>query len=93
MKSAVIKRSVLVSGHKTSVSLEDIFWQALKELAVKKNIALCDMVDEIDKARTSANLSSALRQHVMEHFYDMATRKPALAANEVRPALAMYPQN
>lgn len=59
------KRSVKISGHATSVSLEDEFWAALQELAERENITLSALITHIDETRGSANLSSALRVHVL----------------------------
>jgi len=66
MKSKVVKRSIVIAGHKTSVSLEDAFWETLKELAVKRDMTLSDIVAEIDAARAQGNLSSAIRLYVLD---------------------------
>lgn len=66
MKSPVIKRSVVIDGHKTSVSLEDPFWHDLKEIAYLQRMTLSKMVAEIDKARQHSNLSSAIRLFVLD---------------------------
>jgi len=68
MKSQVVKRSIVVAGHKTSVSLEDAFWKALKEIAAGRHMTLSEMVAEIDSKREHGNLSSAIRLFVL-HFY------------------------
>jgi predicted DNA-binding ribbon-helix-helix protein len=68
MKSRVIKRSVVIAGHKTSVSLEEAFWQALKEVAAARQIPLSELVAAIDAERRHGNLSSAIRLFVLEHF-------------------------
>lgn len=67
MNSAVIKRSVVVHGHKTSVSLEDAFWQRLKDIAKSRDTTLSDLVGYIDGHRDSGNLSSAIRLFVLEN--------------------------
>jgi predicted DNA-binding ribbon-helix-helix protein len=67
MKSKVVKRSIVIAGHKTSVSLEDAFWDALKELASKRDLTLSDVVAEIDATRAQGNLSSAIRLFVLEN--------------------------
>jgi predicted DNA-binding ribbon-helix-helix protein len=56
-----IVRSIVIAGHKTSVSLEDAFWKGLKEIAVERNKTLSDVVAEIDTGRPHGNLSSAIR--------------------------------
>jgi predicted DNA-binding ribbon-helix-helix protein len=68
MKSRVIKRSIVIAGHKTSVSLEDAFWGALKEIAIGRNKTLSDLVAEIDNGRPHGNLSSAIRLFVLDHY-------------------------
>jgi predicted DNA-binding ribbon-helix-helix protein len=66
MKSSIVKRSVVINGHKTSVSLEDAFWSGLKDIAHAECVALSTMVAEIDKTRQGGNLSSALRLFVLD---------------------------
>ena len=68
MKSRVVKRSIVVAGHKTSVSLEDAFWQALKDIAGERHVTLSDLVASIDAGRRHGNLSSALRLCVLEYY-------------------------
>ena len=68
MKSQVAKRSIVVAGHKTSVSLEDAFWKALKEIAGQREITLSDLVASIDSQRHHGNLSSAIRLFVLEFY-------------------------
>jgi predicted DNA-binding ribbon-helix-helix protein len=68
MKSAVVKRSIVIAGHKTSVSLEDAFWGALKEIAGDRDMTLSDLVAGIDSQRRHGNLSSAIRLFVLEFY-------------------------
>jgi len=68
MKSQVVKRSVVVGGHKTSVSLEDAFWNGLREIANRRDITLSDLVAAIDSQRDHSNLSSAIRLFVLEFY-------------------------
>jgi predicted DNA-binding ribbon-helix-helix protein len=68
MKSLVAKRSIVAAGHKTSVSLEDAFWQGLKEIARGRNITLSELVAAIDSNRRHGNLSSAIRLFVLEFY-------------------------
>ena len=65
MKSSVVKRSVVIHGHKTSVSLEDPFWSGLKEIARAQQATLSNMIAEIDRTREQANLPSAIRLFVL----------------------------
>jgi predicted DNA-binding ribbon-helix-helix protein len=66
MKSSIIKRSVVIDGHKTSVSLEDAFWKSLKQIARAQHETLSKTVAEIDKTRQHGNLSSAIRLFVLD---------------------------
>jgi predicted DNA-binding ribbon-helix-helix protein len=68
MKSTVVKRSIILAGHKTSVSLEDAFWDGLKEIAKSRRKTLSDLVTSIDTDREQGNLSSALRLFVLNHY-------------------------
>jgi predicted DNA-binding ribbon-helix-helix protein len=70
MKSTVIKRSIVIAGHKTSVSLEDAFWKSLKEIAGQRNMGASDLVAAIDSERQHGNLSSAIRLFVLDCFVD-----------------------
>jgi len=66
-KLSLKKRSVTISGHGTSVSLENAFWDALKDLAENRGLSLNAMITEIDKERTG-NLSSAIRVYILENM-------------------------
>jgi len=68
MKSPVVKRSIVIAGHKTSVSLEDAFWKGLKEIATGRDMTLSDLVALIDTERRHGNLSSAIRLFVLDHY-------------------------
>jgi predicted DNA-binding ribbon-helix-helix protein len=68
MKSPVVKRSIVIAGHKTSVSLEDAFWKGLKDIAIARHVTLSDMVALIDSERRHGNLSSAIRLFVLDHY-------------------------
>jgi predicted DNA-binding ribbon-helix-helix protein len=68
MKSTVVKHSIVVAGHKTSVSLEEEFWSALKVIAGKRLMSVSDLVGSIDAQRQRGNLSSALRLFVLEAY-------------------------
>ncbi len=68
MSSPVVKRSIVIAGHKTSVSLEDEFWKGLKDIATGRDLTLSDMVASIDTGRRHGNLSSAIRLFVLDHY-------------------------
>lgn len=63
--SPVVKRSVEIGGRRTSVSLEDPFWDRLKAIARARDMRVADLITEIDSARERKNLSSALRLFVL----------------------------
>jgi predicted DNA-binding ribbon-helix-helix protein len=67
MKSLVVKRSIVIAGHKTSVSLEEPFWLGLKEIAQGQHVTLSNMVGDIDTRRRQGNLSSAIRLFVLDN--------------------------
>jgi predicted DNA-binding ribbon-helix-helix protein len=63
-----VKRSIVVGGHKTSVSLEEAFWSSMKEISQARGVTLSDLVGEIDANRQQGNLSSAIRLFVLDQF-------------------------
>jgi predicted DNA-binding ribbon-helix-helix protein len=74
MKSSIVKRSIVVAGHKTSVSLEDAFWNSLRQIANERNETLSDLVANIDTDRQQgSNLSSAIRLFVLDCVRDQAS--------------------
>ena len=75
MKSQVIKRSVMIDGHKTSISLEDAFWSSLKAIAQAEGSTVAQTVTTIDKTRKQSNLSSAVRLFVLDYVRNGQTGK------------------
>jgi predicted DNA-binding ribbon-helix-helix protein len=73
MKSQVVKRSIVIDGHKTSVSLEDAFWTGLREIAQAQHATLSKLVGEIDRTRQQGNLSSAIRLFVLDQVRTSGT--------------------
>lgn len=67
VNAAIRKRSVTISGHQTSISLEEAFWDGLKEIAAREGVSINAMVERIDEARIG-NLSSAIRVFVLERL-------------------------
>jgi predicted DNA-binding ribbon-helix-helix protein len=90
MKSPVVKRSIVIAGHKTSVSLEDAFWKGLKEIASARNMTLSDLVASIDGGRRQGNLSSAIRLFVLDHYRSQAAGN---VPREPGPALTQPPHS
>jgi predicted DNA-binding ribbon-helix-helix protein len=68
--SPVLKRSIVIEGHKTSVSLEDEFWDSFKEIASERGMTVAAMIGAIDGSRKHANLSSAIRLFVLGVYRD-----------------------
>ena len=73
-KSPIVKRGVLFAGHNTSVSLEDAFWNAIREIAAKRGLTIGALVSTIDDNRRHKNLSSAIRVYVLEHYIAQVPR-------------------
>jgi predicted DNA-binding ribbon-helix-helix protein len=92
MKSSVVKRSIVIAGHKTSVSLEDAFWRGLKEIARGRDMTLSELVAAIDDERRYGNLSSAIRICVLDHYRGQGDRiLPDVVPAQTVP-LAMQPE-
>jgi predicted DNA-binding ribbon-helix-helix protein len=92
MKSPVVKRSVVLGGHKTSVSLEDEFFKGLKEIAGRRHMNMSDLIGSIDAQRQQGNLSSALRLFVLEFYRrqvpDVEGREGLREIMEQKPSLS-----
>jgi predicted DNA-binding ribbon-helix-helix protein len=63
--AGIVKRSVAIAGHRTSVSLEPPFWDALKDIAAERALSVQALIGDIDAGRGAANLSSAIRVFVL----------------------------
>jgi predicted DNA-binding ribbon-helix-helix protein len=85
VKSSVRKRSIFVAGYKTSISLEDEFWNSLKEIASERGMILGELVRTIDANRNHANLSSAIRLYVLGFYRDQSA--PRQKATDVSQAV------
>jgi predicted DNA-binding ribbon-helix-helix protein len=81
MKSGIAKRSIVIDGHKTSVSLEDAFWSTLKDIARERSETISELVAAIDRQRQHGNLSSAIRLFVLGRY--RPADKAALGAGTV----------
>ena len=73
MKSPIVKRSIVIAGHKTSVSIEDAFWAALKDIAASRGTTVAELVAAIDAGRRHGNLSSGVRLFVLDYFRAIAS--------------------
>ena len=83
MKSLILKRSIMIAGQKTSVSLEDEFWQGLKMIAAGRRMPIARLVHQIDRERQHRNLSSAIRLFVLGHYRSQVQAKREM----LQPAL------
>ncbi|MBN8521206.1 MAG: ribbon-helix-helix domain-containing protein [Alphaproteobacteria bacterium] len=70
------KRSVILSGHATSITLEDPFWAALKSLAQKKGVTVTTLINQVDRTRGQNTLSSAVRLFILGALQDTHNNKP-----------------
>jgi predicted DNA-binding ribbon-helix-helix protein len=81
MKSTIVKRSVIIAGHKTSVSVEDAFWKELKAIAVERDMNMSELITSIDSERQHSNLSSAIRLYVL-NYYRSVLKSPAASSSQ-----------
>jgi predicted DNA-binding ribbon-helix-helix protein len=88
MKSLVVKRSIVIAGHKTSVSLEDAFWSELKDIAEQKDQTLSAVVGDIDTRRHQGNLSSAIRLFVLDNPRSRAMQQQPARSGMTLPTSA-----
>jgi predicted DNA-binding ribbon-helix-helix protein len=68
MNSTLKKRSIVIGSHKTSISLEDIFWTSLKQIARERATTVSEIIGVLDASRERGNLSSTIRVFVLEHY-------------------------
>ena len=85
MKSTIVKRSIVIAGHKTSVSLEDAFWKGLKAIASERDINLSELVASIDSDRKHSNLSSAIRLYVLNYYQSALVSQAASRSQHTMP--------
>ena len=71
-RSRIRKRAAKIGTHKTSVSVEEEFWQSLKEIAREREVSLNTLLADINKQRVHANLSSAIRLFVLDYYRQLA---------------------
>src|SRR5690242_13405864 len=80
MKSLILKHAVAVAGRKTSVCLEDAFWNSLKEIGVRRHMTLSALVTAIDAKRCHDNLSSAIRLFILDFYLEQLAKTPTRVA-------------
>ena len=86
MSSLVTKRSIVLDGHKTSVSLEDVFWECLRKIADERHETLSYLVSGIDERRKTGNLSSAIRVFIVEFYKDRSDRQARISEESTKAA-------
>src|SRR5262252_424205 len=91
VKSFVVKRSIAVDGHKTSVTLEEAFWNGLKEIAADRDLTLSELVTAVNSGRLNANLSSALRLFVFDHYRTMIVAEAGRQGSDAQRAAQSPP--
>ena len=84
MKSAIVKRSISIAGHKTSLSLEDAFWECLRQIAKDRGQYVHRLVAAIDENRHSGNLSSAIRLFVLGVYRDQLSSNSQILGSQER---------
>jgi predicted DNA-binding ribbon-helix-helix protein len=86
MKSPIVKRSVVINGHKTSISLEDEFWSEMKTIAAQRHVTLAQVVSMVDDGRGEiGNLSSALRCFVLSQYFPSAAHAGSQQREQSHP--------
>jgi predicted DNA-binding ribbon-helix-helix protein len=75
MKSSITKHSIVISGHKTSVTLEAEFWKSVHEIAETRGESLSQLITSIDEDRQFANLSSSIRLFVLRFYRDQSDQR------------------
>jgi predicted DNA-binding ribbon-helix-helix protein len=68
MKSLILKRAITINGRRTSISLEEAFWECLKDIAAHQHLSVPELVSKIASNRKRGNLSSAVRLFVLDHY-------------------------
>ncbi|MBF9233566.1 ribbon-helix-helix domain-containing protein [Microvirga alba] len=77
MSAGIVKRSVAIAGHRTSVSLEEPFWEVLREIADRRSLSVQALIGRIDAERGEQNLSSAIRVYVLGSLRAAADTEPS----------------
>src|SRR5215470_8272359 len=86
MQSQVVKRSIVIAGHKTSVSLEEAFWRSFKEIARGRHMTLSELAAVVDSERHHGNLSSAIRLFVLDFYHHQVSRLLGRSSPQEVPA-------
>ena len=86
--SSLVIRNVVVGGHRTSVRLEPVMWDALHDIARRRRVTIHDLVTAIDRERTASSLTAAIRVYLVD-FYRAAALSARQSAAVERPAYRM----
>ncbi len=86
--SSLVIHNVVVGGHRTSVRLEPVMWDALSDIGRRLRVTTHDLVTDIDRMRTASSLTAAIRVYIVD-FYRAASLPAAPAGPVERPALRM----
>lgn len=89
MRSAMVKRSVVIAGHKTSVSLEEPFWNVMREIAASETTTVSAILRRVEAGRVNSNLSSAARVFALEHVRGRGRATLVAVIPSERPAAQM----
>lgn len=89
--SRPVKRSFTLHGHRTSISLEAPFWEALRDAAEREGLPLASLVAEIDEQRRGSGLSCAVRVWILQYFQRLAAEGPAATGNDAKSTHAPAP--
>ena len=89
MRSAMVKRSVVIAGHKTSVSLEEPFWNVMREIAASETTTVSAILRRVEAGRVNSNLSSAARVFALEHVRGRGRTTLVAVIPSERPAALM----
>jgi predicted DNA-binding ribbon-helix-helix protein len=82
--SSLTIRNVVVAGHRTSVRLEPVMWDALRDIARKRDMAVNDLVTEIDRQRGAPSLTAAIRVYIVDFYREAAGTRDSPASDVVR---------
>jgi predicted DNA-binding ribbon-helix-helix protein len=92
MNSTVKKRSIVIGGHKTSISLEDNFWACLRQIARERTATVSAFIGMLDADRDGSNLSSAIRVFVLHHCRNYVVPNPHATSSSGCMNLATTPE-
>ena len=90
--SRPVKRSFTIAGHRTSISLETPFWEALKAAAAEEGIAVAKLIARIDGSRGASGLSSAVRVWLLDHYREAAQRARSLRHRALLTDAGRFPR-